>query len=98
MIQNNNEVIILVKEELINSINALNENFNNQLIKMKQELKQENENKINEMKNIINKKDNELNDMKIKFDNIIVWYLYHQILFLKLFFYFTQYFSIFSLN
>ena len=70
IIQDNNEQIILVKEELINTINALNENFNNQLIKMKQELKQENENKINEMKNIINKKDNDLNDMKNKFDII----------------------------
>ena len=74
-VQNNGEEIILLKEELLNTINSLSENFNNQLIKqneimmkMKQEMKEENERKINEMKNALNKKDNDLNDIKNKFE------------------------------
>ena len=74
-VQNNGEEIILLKEELLNTINSLNENFNNQLIKqnelmmkMKQEMKEENEKKINELKNALNKKDDDLNDIKNKFE------------------------------
>ena len=75
--QENNDEIILVKEELLNTMNELNENFNNQLmnqnelfIKMHNELKEDNEKKIKEIKNALNKKDNDLNDMKNKFENL----------------------------
>ena len=75
--QNNNEEINLVKKELLDKINALNENFNNQLFKqnesfleMKRDMKEENENKIKELRNELNKKDKDLNEMKNKFENI----------------------------
>ena len=75
--QENNDEIILVKEELLNTMNELNENFNNQLMnqnelfmKMHNELKEDNEKKIKEIKNALNKKDNDLNDMKNKFENL----------------------------
>ena len=75
--QDNNDEIILVKEELLNTMNELNENFNNQLMnqnelfmKMHNELKEDNEKKIKEIKNALNKKDNDLNDMKNKFENL----------------------------
>ena len=77
IIQNNSEEMMLLKEELLNTINALNENFNNQLLKqnelimnIQKEMKEENEKKINEMKNSLNKKDNDLNDLKNKFENL----------------------------
>ena len=73
----NNDEIILVKEELLEQINNLNENFNNQLFKQKEfflkiqkEMKEENENKIKEIKNELNKKDNDLIEMKNKFENL----------------------------
>ena len=57
IIQNNNEEIISVKKELLDKINALTENFNNQLLKQnesfiqfKNEIKEENENKIKVIK------------------------------------------------
>ena len=75
--QDNNDEIILVKEELLNTMNEINENFNNQLMnqnelfmKMHNELKEDNEKKIKEIKNALNKKDNDLNDMKNKFENL----------------------------
>ena len=55
--QENNDEIILVKEELLNTMNELNENFNNQLMnqnelfmKMHNELKEDNEKKIKKLK------------------------------------------------
>ena len=74
---NNNEYISLMKEELLKTINALSENFNNQLLKQNEsfirienEIRAENENKLKEIKNELNKKDNDLNDMKNKFENM----------------------------
>ena len=74
--ENNNKEIFLIKEELLNTINALNENFNNQLLKQNESIlkiqkeKEVNENKIMEMKNELIKKDNDLNDFKNKFELI----------------------------
>ena len=55
----------LMKQELLQTINSLNENFNNQLLKqseafnkMKDDLIKENEIKINQMKEELNSKDN----------------------------------------
>ena len=77
LIQNNMDEMILFKEEILEKINDLNENFNNQLLKqnesflqMKKEMKEENENKIKEIQKELNKKDKELNEMKNKFQNI----------------------------
>jgi hypothetical protein len=67
------EDISLLKEELLKTINSLNENFNNQLLKQSESFKkmnEENENKLKEMRNELNKKNNELNDMRNKFDLI----------------------------
>ena len=77
IIQNNNEEIMIVKDELLNTINALNENFNNQFIKqnesflnLQKQMKEENENIINNLKNELKKKDNDLNDMRNQFEKI----------------------------
>ena len=77
VIQNNNEEIMNVKNELLNTINALNENFNNQLIKQNETflnfqnlMKEENENIINNLKNELKKKDNDLNYMRNQFEII----------------------------
>jgi len=74
---NNNEDILLLKEELLKTIDSLNENFNNQLLKqsesftkIQKEMKEESDNKIKEMSNELNKKINDLNDMKNKYDNM----------------------------
>ena len=55
---------MIVKDELLNIINALNENFNNQFIKqnesflnLQKQEKEEKENIINNLKNELKKKD-----------------------------------------
>ena len=67
----------LMKQELLQSINALNENFNNQLLKqseafnkMKDELIKENEIKINQMKEELNSKDNLISELQNKIGNL----------------------------
>ena len=74
---NNNKGILLLKEELLKTIDSLNENFNNQLLKqsesfsrIQKEMKQESDNKIKEMNNELNKKINDLNNMKNKYENM----------------------------
>ena len=74
---NNNEDILLLKEELLKTIESLNENFNNQLLKqsesftkIQKEMKEESDNKLKEMTNELNKKINDLNDMKNKYENM----------------------------
>ena len=74
---NNNEDILLLKEELLKTIDSLNENFNNQLLKqsesftkIQKEMKEESDNKIKEMSNELNKKINDLNVMKNKYDSM----------------------------
>ena len=74
---NNNEDILLLKEELLKTIDSLNENFNNQLLKqsesfnkIQKEMKEESDNKLKEMSNELNKKINDLNDMKNKYENM----------------------------
>ena len=67
----------LMKQELLQTINALNENFNNQLLKqseafnkMKDELIKENEIKINQMKEELNSKDNLISELQNKIGNL----------------------------
>ena len=67
----------VMKEELLNIINSLNENFNNQLIKqnealenMKQDLMKQSDKKINQMKEELNKKDTEINELKNTIGNL----------------------------
>ena len=67
----------LMKQELLQNINALNENFNNQLLKqseafnkMKDELIKENEIKINQMKEELNSKDNLISELQNKIGNL----------------------------
>ena len=67
----------LMKQELLQTINALNENFNNQLSKqseafnkMKDELIKENEIKINQMKEELNSKDNLISELQNKIGNL----------------------------
>ena len=67
----------LMKQELLQSINALNENFNNQLLKqseafnkMKDDLIKENEIKINQMKEELNSKDNLISELQNKIGNL----------------------------
>ena len=61
----------IFKNEIMKTIDSFSENFNSQLQKqnqyfdeMKKEIKEQNDKKINEIKNELNKKDNQLNDMK----------------------------------
>ena len=67
----------LMKQELLQTINALNENFNNQLLKqseafnkMKDDLIKENEIKINQMKEELNSKDNLISELQNKIGNL----------------------------
>ena len=67
----------LMKQELLQTINSLNENFNNQLLKqseafnkMKDELIKENEIKINQMKEELNSKDNLISELQNKIGNL----------------------------
>ena len=67
----------LMKQELLQNINALNENFNNQLLKqseafnkMKDDLIKENEIKINQMKEELNSKDNLISELQNKIGNL----------------------------
>ncbi len=67
----------LMKQELLQTINALNENFNDQLLKqseafnkMKDELIKENEIKINQMKEELNSKDNLISELQNKIGNL----------------------------
>ena len=67
----------LMKQELLETINALNENFNNQLLKqseafnkMKDDLIKENELKINQMKEELNSKDNLISELQNKIGNL----------------------------
>ena len=67
----------LMKQELLQTINALNENFNNQLLKqseafnkMTDELIKENEIKINQMKEELNSKDNLISELQNKIGNL----------------------------
>ena len=67
----------VMKEDLLNIINSLNENFNNQLIKqnealenMKQDLMKQSDKKINQMKEELNKKDTEINELKNTIGNL----------------------------
>ena len=67
----------LMKQELLQTINSLNENFNNQLLKqseafnkMKDDLIKENEIKINQMKEELNSKDNLISELQNKIGNL----------------------------
>ena len=67
----------LMKQELLQTINTLNENFNNQLLKqseafnkMKDDLIKENEIKINQMKEELNSKDNLISELQNKIGNL----------------------------
>ena len=67
----------LMKQELLQTINALNDNFNNQLLKqseafnkMKDDLIKENEIKINQMKEELNSKDNLISELQNKIGNL----------------------------
>ena len=67
----------LMKQELLQTINALNENFSNQLLKqseafnkMKDDLIKENEIKINQMKEELNSKDNLISELQNKIGNL----------------------------
>ena len=67
----------LMKQELLQTINALHENFNNQLLKqseafnkMKDDLIKENEIKINQMKEELNSKDNLISELQNKIGNL----------------------------
>ena len=67
----------LMKQELLQTINSLNENFNNQLLKqseafnkMKDDLIKENEIKINQMKEELNSKDNVISELQNKIGNL----------------------------
>ena len=67
----------LMKQELLQTINTLNENFNNQLLKqseafnkMKDDLIKENEIKINQMKEELNSKDNLISELLNKIGNL----------------------------
>ena len=67
----------VMKQELLNTINALNDNFNSQLLKqseafnkMKEELIKENDIKINKMKEELNNKDNLISELQNKIGNL----------------------------
>ena len=67
----------LMKQELLQTINSLNESFNNQLLKqseafnkMKDDLIKENEIKINQMKEELNSKDNLISELQNKIGNL----------------------------
>ena len=66
-----NENISKMKNEIMKIINSLSDNFNSQLkkqndyfLKAQKEIKEENENKIKEIKSELKKKNNELNNVK----------------------------------
>ena len=67
----------LMKHELLDTINALNENFNNQILKqneafnqMKEDLIKEHDIKINKMKEELNNKDNIISELQNKISNL----------------------------
>lgn len=69
--------INVLKDEMAKTIKALNDNFNNELLKqnenfkkMREEMEKANENKIKELTNALKNKDNELKDMKTQFANL----------------------------
>ena len=66
-----------MKEELLNIINSLNDNFNNQIMKqneifnnMKEDIIKQNEIKMNKMKEELNKKDKEITSLKNTIGNL----------------------------
>lgn len=75
--QNMEQNMNLMKEELLNIINTLNENFNNQIMKqseafnnMKDDIMKQNDIKINKMKEELNQKDNEIVQLKNTIGNL----------------------------
>ena len=63
----------MFKDEMAKTIKALNDNFNNELLKqnenfkkMREEMEKANENKIKELTNALKNKDNELKDIILK--------------------------------
>ena len=69
--KNKTEEFVLFKNEILKTIGALSENFNTQLQKqskyfdeMKKEIKEQNSKKIKEITNELNKKDNQINEIK----------------------------------
>ena len=69
--------MILMKQELLSTINALNENFNSQILKqseafnkIKEELIKENDIKINKMKEELNNKENLISELQNKIGNL----------------------------
>ena len=68
----------LFKNDVLKTVCALSENFNSQLkrqteyiIKIENNLKEENDKRIKEMKNELNQKDNQLNDIKNIFNDML---------------------------
>ena len=75
--QNMEQNMNSMKEELLNIINTLNENFNNQIMKqseafnsMKDDIMKQNDIKINKMKEELNQKDNEIVQLKNTIGNL----------------------------
>ena len=75
--QNMEQNMNLMKEEVLNIINTLNENFNNQIMKqseafnsMKDDIMKQNDIKINKMKEELNQKDNEIVQLKNTIGNL----------------------------
>ena len=73
-----NEDYNFFKNELLKTITALSNNFNNQLqkqneyfVKMEKSIRDDHDKKIQEIKNELNKKDNQINDMKNVLNNIL---------------------------
>ena len=75
--QNMEQNMNSMKEEILNIINTLNENFNNQIMKqseafnsMKDDIMKQNDIKINKMKEELNQKDNEIVQLKNTIGNL----------------------------
>ena len=75
--QNMEQNMNSMKEEILNIINTLNENFNNQIMKqseafnsMKEDIMKQNDIKINKMKEELNQKDNEIVQLKNTIGNL----------------------------